>query len=81
MQNQINPNLNQIAPTTVKCFWVLDATEKAYFKREQIKGCGGYFVREHSAWCIDNPSENARNFLTETCGLVLQFRKYKGNEL
>lgn len=79
MQTSINPGA-AIPVVSVKCFWILDGSEKTFFKREIIKSCKGYFVREHNAWCIDNPSEKAVELIRSN-GMVLQFRKYKENNL
>lgn len=72
---QTNPSPS----TPVKCYWVLDGTSKAYVLREEIKRQGGYFVNDHKAWAINNPSEQAINVL-RCSGLIVQFRKFMGGE-
>ena len=62
--------------TPIKTYWILDGDSKAYDMREEIKAWAGYFVREHKAWCIDDPCELSRKALT-SLGLILQFRRYK----
>lgn len=59
-----------------RCYWILDGSQKAFIRRDVIKALGGYFVREHESWCIDNPDEKARDLIKNN-GLILQFRKYK----
>jgi len=73
--NLVTNSVNPVPATRV--YWILDNHEKAYFKRDVLKTIGAYFVREHSSWCIDNPSEKVRE-LVKLNGLILQFRKYKG---
>lgn len=64
----------------VKVYWILDGREKVYFQRDVVKKMKGYFVREHNSWCIDNPTPEQLETLRSS-GLVIQFRKYKENNL
>jgi len=63
--------------TVVKCFWILDGSEKAYSLRQEIKNHGGYWVEDHRSWCIDDPDESTINVF-RMAGLIVQFRKYRG---
>lgn len=75
MNLQQNNNA-MVPPPSIKVYWILDGDEKAYFKRDIIKLVNGYFVREHSAWCIDNPSPDVIDHLKKH-GLVTQFRRFQ----
>lgn len=61
--------------TPSRTYWVLDGTSKSYDLKEEIKSWGGYWVKEHKAWCIDNPDETAIRVL-KSAGLQVQFRRY-----
>ncbi len=76
METNLVTNPATMMPAT-RIYWIIDGSEKTFFKREVIKTIGAYFVREHNTWCIDNPSDKARE-LIKVNGLILQFRKYKG---
>ena len=70
----MNPNYEDLI-TPSKTYWIIDGTSKSYDLREEIKAWGGYWVKEHKSWCIDEPCENAMRVL-KAAGLILQFRKY-----
>ena len=71
------PKTNSPSVVATKIYWITDGTNKAYHYRDTIEILGGYFVKEHSAWCIDNPSEQVMDII-KTHGMTTQFRKYKG---